>query len=574
MAYAGGVPTPLLAALSIATLPIQATANSATPLPRDFHNLFVIVVLGFLLAWFAKVCWKLASVARMSLRLKQGHPLPLEGVSIHADDFQMLIRQHFNQLLRMRRTVPPKMVTRHALSVHLHPDSIRSMPDGRASGACGVEFVVDTSVPCCVKLFWGVSLAACNEFGQQRPVPGDSSGRGGGDRGGSGSGNAGNARRWPRPLSASQDATRGSLELEELLRLGNDANQGMTFFQTSQFVAQSREFFLPAGVDQRYVTPAEDLVDPGQLNLDLSAAWLRSDEASADSTSLTVPLVVVIAAHRRTPSELGEVQGQSVIEAHGQVSFLRFRGGEEASGLGTPEVVRQVSFGDNAPTHEVQGIFGFEDEGESECMICYSRPKNVLLLPCRHCSACHPCLRSLRDEKCPICRSPFNAYVTFPISRSAATDGNSPSNDGGGGFPPTAQPPADGATGNDEALGPPGGGGEGGGSSAGGGRSGSGENVCEGAGDGGRGLGSHGHRLGGRSAREVQLPCRSHGVAPVARTLLGFCKGSIASDCTGVENADTPLLQNGGAHERKDGGFVQTRTIGETDMLVQDCEIV
>ena len=25
---------------------------------------------------------------------------------------------------------------------------------------------------------------------------------------------------------------------------------------------------------------------------------------------------------------------------------------------------------------------GFEDEGESDCMICYARPKNVLLLPC------------------------------------------------------------------------------------------------------------------------------------------------------------------------------------------------
>merc|ERR1712217_393315 len=51
-------------------------------------------------------------------------------------------------------------------------------------------------------------------------------------------------------------------------------------------------------------------------------------------------------------------------------------------------------------------------------MICFSRLRNVLLLPCRHCSVCHPCLRSMRDEKCPLCRSAFSSYITFPISKS------------------------------------------------------------------------------------------------------------------------------------------------------------
>lgn len=40
-------------------------------------------------------------------------------------------------------------------------------------------------------------------------------------------------------------------------------------------------------------------------------------------------------------------------------------------------------------------------------------------MPCRHCSVCHQCLRSLRDEKCPLCRSVFSSYVTFPIKRAA-----------------------------------------------------------------------------------------------------------------------------------------------------------
>merc|ERR1712135_207673 len=49
--------------------------------------------------------------------------------------------------------------------------------------------------------------------------------------------------------------------------------------------------------------------------------------------------------------------------------------------------------------------------------------KNVLLLPCRHCSFCHPCLRSLREEKCPLCRRAYAAYITLPIAREDTVSG-------------------------------------------------------------------------------------------------------------------------------------------------------
>lgn len=63
---------------------------------------------------------------------------------------------------------------------------------------------------------------------------------------------------------------------------------------------------------------------------------------------------------------------------------------------------------------ETAPIYGYEDADDQECMICYDRTKNVLPLPCRHSSICHVCLRSLRDEKCPICRAVFTSYVAFP----------------------------------------------------------------------------------------------------------------------------------------------------------------
>ncbi|PHJ18792.1 zinc finger protein, partial [Cystoisospora suis] len=56
-----------------------------------------------------------------------------------------------------------------------------------------------------------------------------------------------------------------------------------------------------------------------------------------------------------------------------------------------------------------------------ECLICMTNPKDVMLYPCRHLCLCSDCLRSLHQEKCPICRSHFSAYVTFPFKPNRST---------------------------------------------------------------------------------------------------------------------------------------------------------
>lgn len=418
------------------------TSNDALemeePLPHGFHNLFVILVIGTIVLWMMKVAWQLVRAADLNARLASHQSLQLEGMSIYANDFQMLIRQHFNQILRIRRTVPPKRVARHSLSVHAHPDSVTAYAGAGADrgpaegGAFGVQFTVDAMVPCCVKLYWGVSVAACNEFGRQYAGPGNGAGEGsnatGPSRWGSGAAAGGRQRRTRPGVSTTTESTRSLLEMEEmngsapLGAIGIDG-ESQSLFAPGMYIAQSRDFFLPAGSGQRYATPAGDLMDQSQLNFDLGAPWLR-DGLNVDESTV-MPLAIVCIAQRRQPSEFGEVQGVPIVEAQGEVTFVKFRKSTGPSGFGPscgiPEIVRQLSFGDRA-VHEIQGIYGFEeDEGDGECMICYSRPKNVLLLPCRHCSVCHPCLRSLRDEKCPLCRSVFSSYVTFPIQRAGAS---------------------------------------------------------------------------------------------------------------------------------------------------------
>lgn len=428
-------------------------------LPHDLHKLFVLVVAAMLLLWALKVFYQLFRVADLNIRLSRAHSLQLEGMSIYASDFQVLVRQHFNQILRIRRTVPPKPVPRLPLTIHLHPDSIgiahpgsdstapeADTPDHSAPGSFGVQFSADVSVPCSVKLFWGVSATACDEFvqrHQQKDTPGRRSGRGGrglgrglslpgGDSGAGGvaaaASEGGSRRCWPRAAPVPQDSTRSLLEMEEMTEssgqvAGVSGTEGQGAFLAGQFA--SRDFFLPAGVGQRYSTPVGDQLQASQLQFDMSAAWLRAGRTGADTAAI-IPLAIAIVAQQR-PAD-GRTQSSSAYDTQGQLSIVKFR--MDMQGLPrSAEVVRQISFGGGS-VYEIHGIYGFEDAGEWECMICYTRPKNVLLLPCRHCTVCHPCLRSLRDEKCPLCRSVFSSYVTLPVNRtpSGNSEGSSSAN--------------------------------------------------------------------------------------------------------------------------------------------------
>lgn len=424
-------------------MPIDALSQ------QDFHNLFVLLALVLIGAWLGKVVLQVIKTLDILHRLSMSQSLQLEGMSLYASDFQQLIRQHFNQVLRIRRTVPPKLVPRYALSAHLDPDSIAQCSGEESDGSkgsgplgFGVQFTVDSLVPCSVKLFWGVSVQACNDFAQRHQASGWPTNEGrtartsrGADKDSASPGTGiSRVRRWARP-AASGESSRSLLEAEELGGSGGPLSGGgrvassgedgpADIFQSGDYMVQSRDVFLPAGMGQRYLTPAGDLIDPAQLHFDVTAPWLREGGLAPNDGSV-VPLAVVITAQRRPSGETGQVQDRPVIEARGQVSLIRFRrtGIEDGAGLrsGVPEVVRQICFGDPPlGAYEVQGIYGFE-EGEADsadCMICCARAKNVLLLPCRHCSVCHYCLRSLRDEKCPLCRATFSSYVTLPLLRA------------------------------------------------------------------------------------------------------------------------------------------------------------
>jgi hypothetical protein len=56
---------------------------------------------------------------------------------------------------------------------------------------------------------------------------------------------------------------------------------------------------------------------------------------------------------------------------------------------------------------EVKGVYMQSEE----CSVCYERPPETVLLPCRHSSMCRGCLNQLRESKCIVCRHQFTEFI-------------------------------------------------------------------------------------------------------------------------------------------------------------------
>lgn len=399
--------------------------------PWAYHNLFVVIVAGFTLLWIAKVIHQLTQAALLRRSLDTSRPLALHRMSVYMEDFQLIIRQHFNQILRMRRTVAPGEAARYAILAHLRPESLSTFEE---FGQLGLQFVVDTLAPCAVKLYWGVSEAACQAFLQQQNQQKQH-------------------QQMQHQMQQQLEAAKTTNDsAQPLLRptatlnpphqspesLVDDAfrkNRTMQLelecrdiFAPTDHMAASASMALPQGLGQKYRTPADCTVDPNMLGFRLEAWPDRSSGASRPGAAVSpasaaagpvVPLVIAVTAKPRATASDESLSPSpprdegSVIEGHSQVSLVKFWCGSEGW---KAEVAHQVVIGASG-AQRIQGIFGFEEEAGDvwDCQVCFDRPKCVLLLPCRHCSVCELCLRSLRDERCPMCRATFSAYLLMPL---------------------------------------------------------------------------------------------------------------------------------------------------------------
>nr|CEL65416.1 TPA: hypothetical protein BN1204_012640 [Neospora caninum Liverpool] len=214
---------------------------------------------------------------------------------------------------------------------------------------------------------------------------------------------------------------------------GSSASASPPLLSPSEYRLRSAEMRLEAGMNQCVrISPLDPKATLG------SFAEESTDASDADDRA-EVPLIVVASLlshpHRRM-GELGHLGAVSVSEASTHVLILR-RTAQNSSHLGL-ELAKEVVLGGGlSRAQERLDVYGLEEGdtigGEKECLVCMTNAKDVMLYPCRHCSLCFDCLRSLHQERCPICRSNFSAFVTFPFKRahalpsSASVSASSPS---------------------------------------------------------------------------------------------------------------------------------------------------
>ncbi|CAE7040749.1 LUL1 [Symbiodinium natans] len=331
--------------------------------PLSFHNFWVTVLCIPVVVWAVQIGCRILVAVFLHYRLNLSRPLVLEGMSIFVDDFQQLIRQHFNQILRIRRTVPSKEISQMQVKVHVQPESLAVQFLTGDSDRVIVQFSADASQPCTVSLFWGVTGLACQDM----------------------------IRR-----ATERRGQEGQLVFADLERAAS------AVFPSGQYAHRSSAT-IPAGLGQK-VRLVEDLATINRSGFDLLEYAMRGNRPE-NIVDTRIPLVICAGVPGRVLDDT---------TANVQLTFVRFRS-EGRSGPLHPEVGRQLVASKDL-FHQVLGIYGFEEgDRETECMVCYDRPRSVVVLPCRHCFVCPSCLRSLRDEKCPMCRSTFSAYLLLPL---------------------------------------------------------------------------------------------------------------------------------------------------------------
>lgn len=372
-----------------------------------YHNLFVMLLVVAVSLWAVKVGTQLFTVISLGRSLTTSRPLQLHNMSIYMEDLKLIIRQHFNQILRMRRTVPSRPTSRYEMMAHVKPETLVAVEH---SDRVGIEFVVDCLASCTVRLYWGVNDSALQAFFVQH--------QGLAEHNTPGSPTAA-SQRPSSPLPGSPTASTGS-PMAFFFGAGQAddptemENRELFFHTDCNFVSEPLR--MAKGMDQPYRTPVTSMIRQTDLSFDIAKPWPDNGDGTP------IPLVVAVTSSPRSSEERRLNAG--AIDSHSQVTLVRFKREEAGARALKAEVAQQIIFGDDG-AHRIQGIFGFEGDRDEEtevwdCQICYDRPKSVLLLPCRHCSVCEFCLRSLRDERCPMCRATFSSYLLLPLSRETA----------------------------------------------------------------------------------------------------------------------------------------------------------
>ncbi len=66
----------------------------------------------------------------------------------------------------------------------------------------------------------------------------------------------------------------------------------------------------------------------------------------------------------------------------------------------------------------MEGARSVDEDDESKCVICFSGPRDAVLLECGHGGLCYACARRClrkKSKECPMCRQPVTQVVHIQL---------------------------------------------------------------------------------------------------------------------------------------------------------------
>ncbi|KAJ9180203.1 hypothetical protein P3X46_008479 [Hevea brasiliensis] len=180
-----------------------------------------------------------------------------------------------------------------------------------------------------------------------------------------------------------------------------------------RFVPLYPEIYVPwrtpfkRGLGQKFCQPSGTGIDLGFLELDqLSKPTPEED---------MFPLVICAEACLPSLFAAAEPPDQPMPTLSPRAHITQAVLDKNKEGHFQVKVVKQILWIDGA-RYELREIY--DRETGKECVICLTKPKDTVILPCRHMCLCSVCAKVLRlhSNKCPICRQPFQELMEIKIN--------------------------------------------------------------------------------------------------------------------------------------------------------------
>ncbi|XP_065851669.1 probable E3 ubiquitin-protein ligase LUL3 [Euphorbia lathyris] len=182
-----------------------------------------------------------------------------------------------------------------------------------------------------------------------------------------------------------------------------------------------RSIWFDKGLGQTFIQPPGTGIDLGLFDLDIIHPKLSQGGFDFPLVICVDACLPCLSSGPQPPPVLSHTQiTQAVFDMNNQGQFV-------------VKVIKQILWIDQH-RYEIGELYGLSNSenvssdinGQKECSICWNKPMDTAILPCRHLCVCKKCGKKLwyQNENCPFCRQPIHKLLLRIKINEGQSDGN------------------------------------------------------------------------------------------------------------------------------------------------------